>query len=353
MLFLVQPNCIAMRYIGFILLLLLFCNSCQNERNKQQVKLTHKELPVDQSMVIGAPVEMKCIDDNLIIVDRKSESFFHWIKLPEFRYMGFFGMRGQGPDEFLKVRSLHEFNDTLYCYDSHKSELSQLIPDDQTGQLQFKRCHAFQKSLVMDVFPLSSDRYVTYGCFEQGMFHLTDTAGTICQITSDYPARDKAEAQLSNQVRFMAYQGNLDTDGNGRMVYLTAQSKQRYVYSLQNDSLVELAVCQETFPQYTPDEQGGLSVSYASESPLGYQDVVAAKDYFYGLYSGKSVKKYREKAFECSQLDAYTWDGELSVQYELDVPVMCICWDQTRQVFYGIANLPDPTLVEFSIPEIR
>lgn len=338
-----------MRYIGIMLLMLSFCCSCQNKHNKQLVKLVHKELAVDQSMVIGAPIEMKCIDGNLIIVDGKSEYFFHWIKLPNFRYMGSFGMHGQGPEEFLKVRSLHVFNDTLYAYDSHKSELFQVIPDDKTGKLLFNRCSVFPKSLVMDIFPLSEDRYCAYGCFEQGMFHLTDTMGTVCQQTRDYPARDKTESQLSNQIRFMAYQGSSDTDGEGRMVYLTAQSKQRYVYSLQNDSLVELAVCQETFPQYTPDEQGGLSVSYASESPLGYQDVVAAKDYFYGLYSGKSIKEYREKAFECSQLDAYTWNGELSVQYDLDVPVLCICLDSDHQSFYGIANLPDPTLVEFSI----
>lgn len=336
-----------MRYSWIVLLLFIVCASCRTGKDNRQFRLVHKELPV-AGMIIGSPVEMACIGNDLIIVDRKSDGFFHWIKLPDFRYMGLFGMRGQGPDEFLKVRSLHTFNDTLYCYDSHKSELFQVIPDEESGKLLFRSCHTFPESMTMDVFPLAKGVYCAYGCFDRGMFHLTDTLGSILYVTSDYPARDKSESQLSNQVRFMAYQGIIGTDGSGRMVYLTAQSKQRYAYSLRNDSLAATAIWQESFPQYAPDEGGGLSVVYESDSPLGYQDVAADQEYFYGLYSGRSLADYREKAFECTLLDVYTWDGQLSKEYLLDIPVLCICRDNVRGVFYGIANLPDPTLIEFS-----
>lgn len=338
-----------MRYYGIAIILISFLVSCGNKEEDEVVNLFHKKIDTGTELIIGAPIEMKCVDDNLIIIDAKSESFFHWIKLPDFKYMGSFGMRGQAPGEWLKVRTLHLFRDTLYCYDSYKSELFQIIPDDAAGKLSFKTCHTFPKGMTIDAFPLDNSRLCTYGCFERGMLHLTDTAGVLLHVTRDYPARDEAEAGLSNQLRFMTYQGCTDTDGQGHVAYLTAQGKQRYTYWLEDDSLKEVAVWQESFPLYTPDSGEGFSVTYKADDPLGYQDIAADATGFYGLYSGKSLKDYKQEAFECTSIYAYTWEGEQKLRYGLDIPVLCFCIDGKCKEIYAIANLPDPTLVVFPL----
>lgn len=338
-----------MRFVWIIIWLPFFFYSCQGVKEERSVRLFHEKVKVNGEFMIGSPLEMKCLDDNLIIVDARSDAFFHWVRLPDFRYMGSFGQHGQGPGEWLKVKTLHALGNTLYSYDSYKSELFQVIPDEKLGMLSFRTSDIFQKSLTMDVFPLNANMLCAYGCFEKGMLHLIDTLGTVQHISRDFPARDEAESRLSNQIKFMAYQGCVDTDGNGHVVYLTLNSKQRYVYELKNDSLVEIASFQESFPQYTPDEGAGLSVSHKASSPLGYQDIAVGKKYFYGLYSGQNFKDVGLKAFECSVIYVYDWLGKLVMRYDLDVPVSCFCVDEKHKVFYGIANLPDPTLVKFSV----
>ncbi|WP_455672694.1 BF3164 family lipoprotein [Phocaeicola sp.] len=311
------------------------------------VLLKHEVVITNDSLVIGAPMKLGYIDGNLIILDYKSESFFHWIKLPECKYMGAFGVRGQGPDEFLNIKSLHLICDTLYAYDFYKSELVQVIP---TGEkLDFKKVLNLPKSWIMDLLPLSKEIYCSTGCFEEGIFHLVDSTGNMLYVSDNYPARDKAEAQLSNQVRYMAYQGCMETDGNGHIVYLTSQSKQRYIYKLEHDSLIELASYLDSYPQYTSGGGDGFSVIHDVNAPVGYRDVIADDDVFYALYSGRSFKDFQLKSFECPILYAYNWQGELLKTYELDVPITNVCLDKEHHVFYGIANLPDPVLVRFKI----
>lgn len=335
--------------VEIIILLLFSLCSCQQGEKGEEIGLFHKQIDLEENLILGAPVDMKCVDDNLIIIDANSDAFFHWIKLPDFKYMGKYGELGQGPGEWLKANTLHVFQDTLYCYDSYKSELLQIIPDDDAGKLTFRSCHRFGKDLTIDLFPLSQSRLCAYGCFEHGMLHVTDTAGMLLRVTRDFPARDRTESMLSNQLRFMAYQGCMDTDGKGNVAYLMADSKQCYVYSLVEDSLAEIFSDQSSYPFYKPEGNEGFSVSFKPENKFGYQDITADESGFYGLYSGKSFQDYQQKAFESSLVEAYTWKGALKALYRFDIPVLCFCIDKKRDVFYAITNNPDPVLVCFPL----
>ena len=157
-----------MRFVWIIIWLPFFFYSCQGVKEERSVRLFHEKVKVNGEFMIGSPLEMKCLDDNLIIVDARSDAFFHWVRLPDFRYMGSFGQHGQGPGEWLKVKTLHALGNTLYSYDSYKSELFQVIPDEKLGMLSFRTSDIFQKSLTMDVFPLNANMLCAYGCFEKG-----------------------------------------------------------------------------------------------------------------------------------------------------------------------------------------
>lgn len=339
-----------MRILGiFFIFISIFC-SCQDRKGVTEVTLSHNPIRMDSDFIVGAPIEMHCLNDILLIIDTKSERPFHWIKIPECKYMGSFGDLGQGPNELLRVRNIHSLNNTLYCYDSYKFKLFEIIPDNKSRNLSFKVIHEFDKDMTIDAFPLSPSRICKYGYFEKGMLHLADTNGKIINSTRDFPYRDEPESKLSNQLRFMAYQGCMAANGNGYIAYLTGASNQCYVYKMTDDSLKEVFVNQESFPLYTPDNTEGFSVTLNVENKLGYQDIAVDDEGFYGLYSDKSIKEYKQKAFECSSIYYYNWDGSNKTHYKLDIPILCFCYDKKHNVFYGIANNPDPVLVKFSLP---
>lgn len=338
-----------MRVYWVILCSMLFFSCQEGKKKMESVLLKHETVVLSDSLVMGMPMKLTCVDGNLVMLDIKSEAFFHWVRLPHAQYMGSFGERGQGPDQFLNIKSLHAFRDTLYAYDLYKAELVQVVPHQQ--RLLFKPTAQLPKGWTMDLLPLREGYYCGNGCYEQGMFQLMDATGKVLHISDDYPSRDENEAKLSNQVRFMAYQGCMDTNGKGSFVYLTAQSKQFHIYELQQNDLVKVAEHLESYPLYKADEGDGFSVRHDENALAGYRDVIADDDCFYALYSGRNFKEYQMKSFECTTLYVYDWKGALLKTYELDIPVTTICLDKQHRVFYAIANLPDPTLVKFSITD--
>lgn len=335
-----------------IFLITLLCSflfvSCQSNKDKTEtLLLKHEVVTVDDSLMMGLPMKLGCVDGNLIILDFKADAFFHWIKLPDFRYMGTFGRRGQGPDEYLNIKSLYAVHDTLYAYDFRKSELIRLVPHEH--DLDFESVVRLPKSWATDLFSFDENLFCTNGCFEKGMFHLVDSLGNVIYVSDDYPARDGAESNLSNQTRFMAYQGCMVTNGEGRFAYLTSQSKQCHIYELQHDSLKKIAANIDSYPQYVPDSEDGFSVTHNMDAPVGYRDAIMGDNCFYALYSGRTFKEFRTKSIECTHLYSYDWDGKLLATYELDVPVTTICLNKEDNCFYGVAYIPDPTLVRFPL----
>lgn len=51
--------------------------------------------------------------DGLLIMDYKSDSMFHYVNLKQ-KYVGQFGAKGQGPDEFIHPTSLQPYDDKRY-----------------------------------------------------------------------------------------------------------------------------------------------------------------------------------------------------------------------------------------------
>ena len=65
-----------MRFVWIIIWLPFFFYSCQGVKEERSVRLFHEKVKVNGEFMIGSPLEMKCLDDNLIIVDARSDAFF-------------------------------------------------------------------------------------------------------------------------------------------------------------------------------------------------------------------------------------------------------------------------------------
>ena len=63
--------------VEIIILLLFSLCSCQQGEKGEEIGLFHKQIDLGENLILGAPVDMKCVDDNLIIIDANSDAFFH------------------------------------------------------------------------------------------------------------------------------------------------------------------------------------------------------------------------------------------------------------------------------------
>lgn len=62
--------------VEIIILLLFSLCSCQQGEKGEEIGLFHKQIDLEENLILGAPVDMKCVDDNLIIIDANSDAFF-------------------------------------------------------------------------------------------------------------------------------------------------------------------------------------------------------------------------------------------------------------------------------------
>lgn len=101
--------------IYLALTILISCKSNDIiDKNWELIKLTDIEETVVDSFSIRAvnflPYDIILRDSSLIIRNLKSDTVFRVYSLPEFKYNGWFGKLGKGPNEFLLAPLIREYN---------------------------------------------------------------------------------------------------------------------------------------------------------------------------------------------------------------------------------------------------
>lgn len=102
----------------FLLVLLAGCGSSSTETEIVSQTLQHETIKIPD-LLLGSPGGIQKMGDGLLIMDYKSDSMLHYVNLKQKKYVGQFGAKGQGPDEFIHPTSLQPYDDkTVYGYDN-------------------------------------------------------------------------------------------------------------------------------------------------------------------------------------------------------------------------------------------
>lgn len=66
----------------------LFICSCQDRKEVIELALSNDSVRMNDDFIIGSPIKMHCLNNDLLIINAKLERTFHWIKISECKYMG-------------------------------------------------------------------------------------------------------------------------------------------------------------------------------------------------------------------------------------------------------------------------
>lgn len=328
------------------LLLLSACGSSHTEEpsvTMRQLQHERIELP---DMLLASPGGIQQIGDELLIIDFRSDSLFHRVHVPRREYLGQYGQRGQGPEDFIHPVSLNPYGrNALCCYDQGTRRLKVIERDSLTHRLHNSTLLTCNGPWNFDVIPFGEGRFVVQGCIQDSLFAVIDGDGEPVCLAGEYPYRDVTERSLNPHFRAMAYQGPFRITPSGKMAFAAASSKIMYIYRLEQNRLQPVNIQAEWYSDYMPESNkgGGFSVVFKS-SVVAYRDLSLSDSRIYALYSGRL---YREKGWYCQYIHAYDWEGNLKEQYQLDVPIIFFCVDESARCIYGIASQPNPELVQF------
>ena len=341
-----------MKKVPFILYVVTyFIFGCSYSINEEKhISLFHEVIEVPQS-IIGNAYSIRKVDHFLVILDYSSDSYFHLIDLNERLPKGMYGTKGQAPDEFIHPGKLHPYNDNqLCCFDNSKGEIKILTIQVNDATIEYSTLHSLKQNNLFEALPIRGDTILANGAFEESMFQLTVQDNQILCSSEEYPYKDQSEYRFSNQLRAMAYQGVLSMNGERKFAYATFNAHQIHFYQVEDSRLVKLGEVIDSYARYMPDGSTSYySVINDGNSPICFTDLSSTNNYVYALYSGRTFKNHRLSYRESEYLFVYDWSGKQFKSYHLDVPIVCFCIDEEDDKIYAIANMPEPTLVSFSI----
>ena len=340
-------KCIINSVVCLSLLLLSACGSSHTEEpsvTMRQLQHERIELP---DMLLASPGGIQQMGDELLIIDFRSDSLFHRVHVPRREYLGQYGQRGQGPEDFIHPASLNPYGrNALCCYDQGTRRLKVIERDSLTHRLRNSTLLTCSGPWYFDVIPYGEGRFVVQGCIQDSLFAVLDSEGEPVCLAGEHPYKDATERSFDPHSRAMAYQGPFRITPSGKMAFATSSSKIMYIYRLEQDRLQPVTMQAEWYSDYMPESNkgGGFSVVFKS-SVVAYRDLSLSDSRIYALYSGRL---YSEQGWYCQYIHAYDWEGNLKGRYRLDVPIVFFCVDESARRIYGIASQPNPELVQFT-----
>ena len=182
-----------MKKILFASLLLLLMG-CSDEKKQIPVEELHHVAFDFPEAIIGYVKDIQTDGNWLIISDSKQDSLFHRVDLNKSRYMGMFGLKGQGPNEIIYPSRMNALgNGRFSCYDSNQNDLKALTLDTDGDDVKISRLLRYHDFMTFDVASLSDNRFIVNGETNGAMFALINAEGAVLSLSDTYPYQNEEE----------------------------------------------------------------------------------------------------------------------------------------------------------------
>lgn len=316
--------------------------------------LVHHNSMNPSEYLMGAPVKMLLVDSILITLDYASESFFHVFNIKRNEYLGNWGSKGQGPNEFLQPFSLTYLSPRNFLsYDLFDNSIKKISIDAlKKGEIIYDKALSFNSISNLAILPVKDNNYVSFGMYSSNMFKFLNTEGNEVGSFMDFPVEKKMDKKnIDNRNLAMAYQGTLAMNpSKDKFVYAVSSGTILGIYSINNISINQDFLLTCDYPQFTVDNPDGETSSPITKNAIsGFLDVYVTDKYIYALYSGKNIVELREQAFEGEDIYVFDWNGHPIIHYSIDMPIKNIAVLPNNKKIYAIANNPEPILIEFKV----
>jgi hypothetical protein len=327
-----------------------FLSSCQSPKETHRV-LSHHDYDMNELLLGTGGYMIATGDAHLTGLNYGGNTFFYRQNVTNPVELRLFGSAGQGPDEFIHPFSLQYLSDqTIGSYDMATGEYSELALQPNAEYLKSNK-RLFTSDMNFKVVKTGNNQYIGFGASPDGMFILYDSQGNKIKSFFEFPYRDADEKNINNQLRAMAYQGNIATNiSRTKLAYASKYADIVHFYNIADNDMQLIQKIETRFCDYVPDESGGgIGANVKPTNAFGYVDLYATDQYVYFLYSGKTVQDYKEKAFEGNLMKIYDWNGQLLQEIETDVPCKFFCVSPDDKIMWAIAEIPEPEIVRFDL----
>ena len=346
------------QYLFIFIFIVLY--SCGNrnvniyESFDSNEKITHKIGYDNSKYLMGLPGKMAVIDSLLTIIDYKSENLFHIFDINTNNYLGNYGSKGSGPNEFLHPYSIdYNSSNSFLMYDASNFTLYKVYLDSIAQGKLYSEVD-FHSSTFGDVYvlPTKFSTYVSFGLYKTNMFKIMDSKDENIGYFCDFPLEDEvASKTIDNRNLALAYQGKMISNSkNDKFAYISFYATIVGFYDVYVDRIENNKLYAYDYPNFSINNDGGSFSSPINKDGIcAFLDLYGTEKYVYTLYSGQIISQSKEEAFRGKDVFVYDWEGNPAMHYVLDIPISSIAITKDNKKMFAIAYNPEPELVMFDL----
>jgi len=281
-------------------------------------------------------------EDKLLLNTNGQFLLFH---LPDFRFEGFYGKWGNGPDEFIYPHIVPAKNDnSLLCY-LFESAKGKLYGMDKSGQIS---AHPFRFDNPEGGFKYSSKQIVNIAPDDFIYADDSPTGKSIFRATVEADTVSKREVfnlgLNSKRISPFSYIGDFVANPNkNRMVYAYKYFKMIKFMDLEAQTVRTINFEREVFDENTLYKINGLD-----QNVTHYWGACAQDEYVYFLYSGRTpydVAKDNGKHNFYIFVEQYDWNGNPVNKFKLDQWGYFTVDEPNKKLYLMSTNHDDPFFI--------
>ena len=326
--------------IFFLLGFFVACNQQQesiNYFNEVRHIIEYDSLYSDKNDEVVGIMSLDKYDKYLIGYNRRiADYFFSTYDIEDGVYLGSWGRRGQGPDEFIDVGRIAIVDTQFVFIDGAKKEII-YVPIkhvlNKEESLNIRR-ESFPYTLDFRPFDIEiiNDYKIAIGAFKDSRFGVLDAENNIISCSSDYPFKYE---EISGIFRGATFQSVIKSNSKqSKFVISTYQSDIFEIYQITDAGIERIYLSPfNHIPKIrpTPGRNSGYSID-RNKSIGGIENMAVTDDYIYLIYTSKNSA---ESSDSLNEILCYNWNGEKIRKYILPFPIITnsLCVD--NEYIYG------------------
>lgn len=331
---------------------------CSGHRPAEEQKVTDLTSTVvnlaGDEMIMGSPMIMTRVGDNMLLLDGKSDSAVHVVDLAAGKYAGQFLAYGAGPEEYLRpvlIAGIPGNNREFIVSEPNAKRFSRMEISTDSGLDIRRKTVTPMADEAWLVTSLADGRLVTTNGYVDHYELLTmlNPDGTVAAHYGRRPAPESAYEQPPVAMT-AAYQYVLNVSPDGRKIAAIGScGESAAFFRLEGDSVITVSdFCNEaSLPNHT--FANGNYLGLDNTSVMGYIYSDADADHVYVLISERTFAD--PDYYSGNRILIFGWDGNQTGEYRLDRRIrLFMAPDATGTIYAITEDGCDPTLVEFKLP---
>ncbi len=342
-------------YLIFLTTALALFNTCKKQNKEinhfnDVKKITeYDSICSDKDNEVAGIIGLNIYQNILIADNRTTDYFFSFYDIEKGVYLGSWGKRGQGPDDFIEAGGTSIVDSQLVFTNRPQKEIvyasiESILNKEENINVR-RKTYPHTAEFMPFYFSIMNNNKIALGIFEEGRFGVLDTGNNIMDCPYDYPFNYE---EIQGRYRGLSFQSRIKSNTKqSKFVISTFCSDIFEIYQVTDTGIVRTYVSPfNHIPKIreTPGRNSGYDID-RNKSIGGFVNMAVSDDLICFVYTAKNYIDHYNSGHLSNEILCFDWDGEKVKKYILPFPIIAYSFCVNNEYIYGAREHENETVI--------